>query len=900
MASVANTKYTELANPGSSQPVAELLCSYDLHGKLIEVSETFESVVGYSRQHLLNQPLSFLLEPDSWKTAEQNILEHVGGASPQPRHVRIRLKSGVSVSVELDTRLVFEKGIPVAVQAFGRDMAKLVSRESSIWRESHGTFAENLKQLHRLSTTNHSSLGHMFADYLRTGCEVFRLATGLVLRVEGKWGKICALSGHPDRLTLDARLPLEATHFGSVADRLRTHAHGQAAVDGRLEPDLQICIATPILVETELFGMLSFSSPGNQNRRVFSGEEREVIELMASGMARFILEDRVQTERALIELREKQLNRVLEMVAANRPLIDTLQQLTASVESHLPGTACAVLLLKQGFLSVECAPRLPDRFRELIAQECLQPQASSKVDPFAALFTKKRFPFLPTLGFELGPAATVISAAGFPLGAILLLQETGAAPALPSEEILRMACRMAGIAIEQRQLADRLAFQAQHDFLTGLPNRFHLLELLEARIADPEAELSGLAVLFIDLDRFKQINDTLGHPVGDRILIEVAERLRAALPSQSDFAARMGGDEFAVVLNGLRSASAALDAARPFLNALRLPYRIDGRELFVTPSIGVSRFPLHGNDAGTLLRRADSAMYTAKNDGKNAVECFVAESEQGGIERLELETALRRALEKSEFELYFQPIVAMDGALEGLEALLAWNHATRGRIPASQFIPLAEETGLIVPIGAWVLNEACRLGARWLEAGWAAKPIAVNMSALQFSRPNFVETVASALASNLYPPRLLELELTESLVLRDIGESIHRMTELRDLGVMMAIDDFGTGYSSLNYLSRLPVNSLKIDQSFLRALEAQPGTLTVIQSIVSLAHQMNLTVVAEGVETLEELELLRAAGCDRAQGHLFCASMRAAEVEKMLASPDRQVFMMKRAKSSSR
>ena len=424
--------------------------------------------------------------------------------------------------------------------------------------------------------------------------------------------------------------------------------------------------------------------------------------------------------------------------------------------------------------------------------------------------------------------------------------------------------------------------------MTGLPNRVRLVKVLDRRIDEARTKPGTVAVLFIDLDRFKQINDTLGHAAGDRLLVEVAQRLRTCLDS-GDVAARMGGDEFAVVLSNPQNEAEAIEASGRFLSALRDPYIIEGRELFVTASIGISFFPQHGENTSGLLRTADAAMYRAKNEGKNGIECFVPNGQHGGMERLELENGLRRALEKSEFELNFQPIVALDGKLDGFEVLLGWNHAQLGRIPAARFIPIAEETGLILPIGQWVLEQSCRQGARWLEAGLPLKRMSVNVSALQFARVNFVETVAAVLASTGYPAKLLELELTESLVLRDISGSIEHMNQLQQIGVRMTIDDFGTGYSSLNYLRRLPVAGLKIDQSFLRDLQSAANTLTMVETIVSLAHNMNLTVVAEGVETLRELELMKLAGCDRVQGHLYGMAVKAVQAEELLARPDRDV-----------
>jgi diguanylate cyclase (GGDEF)-like protein len=441
-------------------------------------------------------------------------------------------------------------------------------------------------------------------------------------------------------------------------------------------------------------------------------------------------------------------------------------------------------------------------------------------------------------------------------------------------ELLQMMARSLGRTIEQTRVTERLTFQSRHDSLTALPNRAYFMELLEAALAGTRDGM--LAVLFIDLDRFKQINDTLGHAIGDGLLRKVAARLQSLLTA-GDLIGRMGGDEFTVVL------PRPLDV-QEFLAALREPYRVDGHELFVTASAGVALFPQHGNTAADLLHNADLAMYRAKNAGKDAVQVFVSEDLAVGLERLHLENALRRALENCEFEILYQPVMRIDGKIDGLEALLTWRHPIYGTISPKQFIPIAEEAGLIVPIGSWVLRQACLEGARWRNAGHIPIRISVNVSALQFERSDFSETVADALALSGFPSKCLDLELTESCVMRGLAGSVVRMSQVRDLGVSISIDDFGTGYSSLSYLTKLPVDSLKIDQSFLRNLQEPEGSLLVVQSIVRLAHSMNLTVVAEGVETAAELDLVRVLGCDKVQGHVYGPSLSRQATESLLLS----------------
>ncbi len=414
------------------------------------------------------------------------------------------------------------------------------------------------------------------------------------------------------------------------------------------------------------------------------------------------------------------------------------------------------------------------------------------------------------------------------------------------------------------------------DSLTRLPNRSYFLELLDAAL---ELVPERFSILFINLDRFKQINGSLGYAAGDELIRAASGRLRGLL-GPGDVAGRVGGDEFAVVTAG---------RAEPYLDALRKPYRIAETDLFVTASIGVARFPEHGKRAAELLRNADLAMCRAKASGRDAIELFTCEDPAPQLERLHLETAMRAALENGELDLVYQPVVGAHGNVDGFEALLTWRHPVHGLISPGRFIPIAEEIGLIVPIGAWVMEQACRQGALWRAAGYPKTCISVNVSARQFERRDFVAQVAGALEASCFRPECLELELTESYVMRNLPESVPRMREIRELGVSISIDDFGTGYSSLSYLGKLPVDAVKIDQSFLRHLLEPKGSLPVIQSIVRLAHDMQLSVVAEGVETEGELDMVRVLGCDRVQGHIYGQPLSRDAARELLQRNERLV-----------
>jgi diguanylate cyclase (GGDEF)-like protein/PAS domain S-box-containing protein len=560
------------------------------------------------------------------------------------------------------------------------------------------------------------------------------------------------------------------------------------------------------------------------------------------------------TERKRGQQLEQDRNRVLELLAGNEPLDRVLAALCGLLERQCPaGLICSIFLWRGGRLELAAAPSLP-------------PEQAQALEP-TELDGARRL-------------APIQSKSGAVLGAFLLIFQDGCEPGPDELAILETARRLAVVAIEQRHLADQLAHQARHDALTGLPNRLDLQERLEEAVAEAQRCDCPLAVLFIDLDRFKQINDTLGHPVGDVVLQEVSRRLANRLEASATLG-RLGGDEFMVLLTSSPDQPYARKVAQELLDTLKAPFDVEGYELFVTASIGISLYPRDGRDAATLQRNADSAMYRAKNRGANSFE-FVTEGLGAvALERLEIENALRRAVEHGEMQLNYQPQAEMDGRLTGLEALLVWNHPKLGSIPPAQFIPVAEESGLIIPIGAWALAEACRQCVVWHGAGFPRVKVAVNVSAVQFARTGFVETVSQALSLSGLDPSLLELELTESVVLRSLEESAGRMQRLRALGVSIAIDDFGTGYSSLSYLRDLPVDALKIDQMFLHEVDSDPVAMPVLQAIVALAHGLRLSVIAEGVESQRQLEALRRVGCDRVQGYLIGEALSAEEVLRL-------------------
>lgn len=446
------------------------------------------------------------------------------------------------------------------------------------------------------------------------------------------------------------------------------------------------------------------------------------------------------------------------------------------------------------------------------------------------------------------------------------------------------------IDISARKYAEAdLLRRATHDPLTNLPNRRTFVERLEHSLQMARRSGVPLAVVFLDLDRFKMVNDTLGHSSGDALLVAVAERLKLHLRAD-DTVARLGGDEFTMILPVVRGMENGVIVAEKLLNVFEQPFMLEGQEFIVGASMGISLYPSDGEDSTTLLRHADDAMRRAKKTGRNQYQFYRAEMTEAAQMQLELERDLRRAIEQQQLELHYQPQFDLaSSALIGVEALLRWKHPTRGYIPPLQFIPVAEDSGLIVSIGDWVLRQACKQLAAWQRDSSQRFRVAVNVSALQFERHDLVMSVSSALREfQVQHACWLELELTESLVMRDVAGSGKQLQKLRDLGVQIAIDDFGTGYSSLAYLQRLPIDRLKIDRAFIKDLGGDPDTAPLAQAIIGLAHTLGMEVVAEGIETTQQLGILRAMGCEIGQGYLLGRPAPSSELlERLTERTDR-------------
>ena len=453
---------------------------------------------------------------------------------------------------------------------------------------------------------------------------------------------------------------------------------------------------------------------------------------------------------------------------------------------------------------------------------------------------------------------------------------------------------------DTRRAAEQIHVLAYFDTLTELPNRVMFKEHLNKALARAQRRNALVAILILDLDRFKRINDTLGHNIGDQLLREVAQCLVKTVrkedliahhssDEQSTNIARLGGDEFAILLTDLDSVQGAAKVARRTIEALSAPISLGGQEVFVTASIGISVFPFDGDNVDAVLKNADTAMYHAKSEGRNNYQYYTKSMNASAFENLALEYSLRRALEREEFVLYYQPQISLDtGEIVGVEALIRWQHPEMGMLSPLQFIPLALETGLIVPMDEWGLRRACRQAKEWADTGLRALRVSVNLSGYQFRQQQLTQSIARILSETRLDPTLLNIELTESTIMQNAEEAIKTLHELKEMGIKLSVDDFGTGYSSLSYLKRFPLDTLKIDRSFIKDITTDPDDEALTRAIIAMSNSLKLKVVAEGVETEAQLEFLLRNGCDEFQGYLFSRPVPASEITEMLRNGIRQ------------
>jgi len=597
------------------------------------------------------------------------------------------------------------------------------------------------------------------------------------------------------------------------------------------------------------------------------------------------------TDRARAEALIRGQAKILAMIAMGAPLQSVLSDLLSLVDAQLQGIKSSILLLDGQRLRHGAAPSLPEAYCKLVDGIEIGPDVGScgsaayrkapvfvmdiESDPLWSQFVELARPY----GFRSCWSTQIVSVSGEVLGTFAMYSGTVRAPTQREFDLIEVATRIAGIAIDRQRAEDRIKYMATHDALTGVLSRSALAPRLDAALAAAEKNGRRISLVFVDLDNFKLVNDSLGHKAGDDLLRIIGARMRAAVTADEAIV-RLGGDEFVLILDD------SDDADRPTpqrVEALRLsiaqPVLLGGREFSATCSMGIASYPEDGRDAAALLANADAAMYRAKSTGRNSVRAYANGEEAESA--LVLKDDLGQALRRGQLGLVYQPLVEIGtGLVVGMEALLRWHHPQRGVIPPAEFIRLAEETGAIVEIGRWVLQESCRQAMQWQSHSAEPVRICVNVSPRQFKNPDLVDDVAQALMESGLPAGCLELELTENMLMHDVDDAIVLMEQLRDIGVNLSIDDFGTGYSNLSALRNFPVTRLKIDKSLLADLDSS-GRATM-RAVVALGHALRMSVVAEGVESADQLTFLQSIACDEGQGFHIARPVVAGEVAGLI------------------
>ena len=890
----------------------DAIIALDTQGLLQKWNSAAEKLYGYKAEEVLGKAAAIVSPPELHETAEQNIATVLSGAF-QPSYETFHLrKNGQRVPVSITASPTRDRaGKVVGASVIVRDITERKHAEEAV-RESENRFRAIVQ-----NSTDILTLIDPAGTILYDSPGISGL---LGFTPEERLGKPAFLWIHPDDLSFIRMLHEELlrTHGAKVRAQVRLRHADESwrwcdswAINLLEEPGVRAVVssfrditeqkaietalrdseeryrslienASDTIFTTDLKGnitsinggghMSGFSQPellGMNVLQIAAPEYREVIrESLASRMrgveqgtleAELIARDgrRVPMEvngrlqfrngvpfevlciardislRKRAERSENNRREVLEMVAQNQPLDAVLHRLEEMIGQSYPGVTARILLPGESY--AEAGPNLIH--------------------------------------------VPIKASDGSVLGNIEIEHPENWEVTDLERILLDSKAKLAGVALEHRQLTNRLAYQAHHDPLTGLPNRAMLDDRLRQAVALARRQVRQFAVVYVDLDRFKFINDTLGHHVGDMLLKEAAKRLAGAV-RESDTLARPGGDEFVAVLFDIEQAGDAEMVCNRIIDAMRHPFQVMGHELFVSASVGLSLYPQDGEDAATLQKHADVAMYEAKNQGRNRIQKFAREMNSASLERLEIENDLHRALERGELQLYYQPQFQVQSRqIDGVEALLRWNHPKWGLVLPGRFVPVAEESGLIIPISLWVLQEACRQHRVWKGAGYPPIRIAVNVSATQFTRSNLAEIVAEALAANEMEARYLEVELTEGVLMRDVEDSRRQIADLRALGVRISVDDFGTGYSSLSYLQRLAIDDLKIDRCFVEGIGQAAARQPLVQAIVGLAHGLHMTATAEGVETEAEMAVLCDLGCDRVQGFLLGRPVPAGQLE---------------------
>ena len=807
-------------------------------GHIVRFNQACESLSGYSLHEVAGRPLwEMLSPPGEAESVRECYRKLAAGEFPGKHECSWLLRTGESRLIAWsDSALLDEHGGIRNIISMGIDITDRKAAEDAL-RLSEGRYRE-----------------------------LFESASDVIYR-QSLDGRILEFNAAAERLTgykrseiHDHSQVLDPEYLVLARQKLEQRLNG--APDSPLE--LPIRTAQGTYVYLDLQASLHYEN----------GQPVEIL-----GIGRDI------TWRKQAEEFERGRRTILEMAARHEPLPAVMLKFTQLLEALFPKSRCTIDVtpIAPGSTPPAGADKLPgiDCIRCTRRLPCSTPPPSSCKLPVYQSLQPGSPEF--DLGFRMKWQLPVVSSRNEKLAVITLTTERTQLPTEQESDRLANKVKLAALTIEHRLMTDGIQWDARHDKLTGLANRELFEERLQQALSSSPHGDKPLALFYVDLDRFKLVNDTLGHEVGDLLLKAVAQRL-AHLVDRRGFVARMGGDEFTVLIDSLSSRQEADPLARELLACFETPFDAGGQELFVSASIGCSMHPWDGGDVQTLRRNADTAMYRAKGSGRNRFLQFAPAMIAGLDRRLRIQNELHRALERGELSLYYQPQHDLkDDRMIGVEALLRWTARNLGSVSPGEFIPIAEESGLIVEIGTWVLNEACRQCRQWRDGGHPLK-VAVNVSAWQFARTDFVETVQSALRNSGIPAELLELELTETVLMQESGEARADLERLRQMGVQVSIDDFGTGYSSLAYLQRLPIQSLKIDLSFVRSISENEEIPPLIRAIIALARGLSIDVIAEGVERHYQSRVLRRAGCDRVQGYLYGRPVPAGDVTTLLST----------------
>jgi len=817
------------------------IVSFDDGGRIVDINPAAERTFGYRRRDAVGKQLAdLLIAPESRDMQRQNITQFLTTGDSPMINRRVELMathaSGMTFPIEIAVAPIYLSDTRM-FSAYIRDISEL-KQSQAILRDSEARY----RQIIELSPD--AIFVHRRNKFLLVNEACVKLLGAK--NADELLGKDVLPFVHPDYhevvMARARQLPMGLTNQTLFNDEVWVRADG-----------------TEFHAETAATKFYYLGVPAIQN----------------------VMRD--ITGRKMSEQLQLAQNRILGMVASGLPLQEILLTLSRFVETHSKDGLCSIQVMEAGgqLLNPPVAASLSEDFCAAIGTV---PAASGDGSFSAAVRRRQRVTSIDMIRDPLWASWRDVvvkhelsACTSWPilgkqkkiLGALTLYYCETHAPDAKELELAEIAANLAGIAIENKQSEDRIRFLAHYDELTSLPNRSLFNQLLNHAMKSAQRHQSKLAVLFVDLDRFKNINDTLGHDAGDSALREFSKRVRACLRA-SDTLARMGGDEFYVLIEELADGGYAATVAQKVLHEAAQPFFIHGQECHLSASIGIAIYPDDGTDARSLLKNADIAMYRAKADGKNAFHFYSPNKNIHTIERLALESQMRRAIDNDEFVLHYQPKIELaTGRITGVEALVRWQHPEHGLLGPARFIPLAEETRLIIPLSKQILRIACRDGLKINADGRHPIHVAVNLSPRQLDDAAFIDNVRTLLTESGLPPRLLQLEITESMVMHNPEQAVHIMNDLRAMGIRLDIDDFGTGYSSLANLKRFPVYSLKIDQSFVKDIPVGPNDTAITKAIIAMGHSMGMRVVAEGVEKPEQMQALRAFGCDEFQGFYF-------------------------------